>query len=158
MHRRMLGNGYCARVAELSARREELAAHRDRLTAQLRTATPQLPSPEQLHALAGELKSAIDAGSPDVAKQVLEELIDRVEITHDRHACPYFYVPDSEKPGPMLARACSGTPVRMGSHHVEMVPPDTNRDRVALSRSPVELRTRTRHRGSGAAMALRARA
>jgi hypothetical protein len=33
--------------------------------------------------------------------------------------CPYFYVPDMGKPGPLLARACR-TPVRMGSHQVEV--------------------------------------
>jgi hypothetical protein len=30
---------------------------------------------------------------PDAVKQLLRELIDRVEITPDRHAYPYFWVP-----------------------------------------------------------------
>ena len=110
----------CApRVTELSARRDELTAHRDRLAAQLRTSTPQLPSPEELQALRAEIHHAIHHGSPDVVKQLLDELIDRVEISPDRHAYPYFWVPDDKKPGPVLARASNRTPVRMGSHHVE---------------------------------------
>ncbi len=45
--------------------------------------------------------------------------LDCVEISPDRNAYPYFWAPDNKRPGPALARA-SGTPVRMGSHHVEV--------------------------------------
>ena len=56
-----------------------------------------------------------------------DELIDRIDISPDKHAQPYFWVPDVQQPGPSLARACgtpaspvSGTPVRMGPHQVEL--------------------------------------
>ena len=95
------------RVTELTQRRDELAAHRKKLTAQLKDATPQLPTPEQLRALCAEIRRTIDSGNPDAVKQLLHELIDRVEITPDRRACPYFWVPagcetgtPSGKPGP----------------------------------------------------------
>ncbi len=95
------------RVTELTQRRDELAAHRKKLTAQLKDATPQLPTPEQLRALCAEIRRTIDSGNPDAAKQLLRELIDRVEITPERHAYPYFWVPagcetgtPSGKPGP----------------------------------------------------------
>lgn len=110
----------CApRVAELSARRDELTFHHKRLAAELRSATPQLPSSDEIRRLVAKINPAVTTKSPDVVKQMFEELIDRVEITPDRHAYPYFYVPDMDKPGPLLARACNRTPVRMGSHHVE---------------------------------------
>lgn len=110
----------CApRVAELSARRDELAVHRDQLTAQLRAATPPAPSRSQLQAIGAAVRQAVSDGSPEPIKEILGALIDRVEISPDRHAQPYFRIPlpDDERPGPSLARA-NGTPVRMGSHHV----------------------------------------
>jgi len=95
------------RVTELTQRRDELAAHRKKLAAQLKDATPQLPTPEQLRSLCAEIRRAIDSGNPDAVKQLLRELIDRIEITPDRHAYPYFWVPagcetgtPSGKPGP----------------------------------------------------------
>ncbi|MGC8464236.1 MAG: recombinase family protein, partial [Acidimicrobiales bacterium] len=95
------------RVTELTQRRDELAAHRKKLTARLKDATPQLPTPEQLRSLCAEIRRTIDSGNPDAVKQLLRELVDRVEITPDRHAYPYFWVPagcetgtPSGKPGP----------------------------------------------------------
>ena len=43
----------------------------------------------------------------------------RIDISSDKRAQPYFLVPDEKRPGPLLARA-RGTPVRMGPHHVEL--------------------------------------
>ncbi|MHB1554501.1 MAG: hypothetical protein ACYCSX_15025 [Acidimicrobiales bacterium] len=95
------------RVTELTQRRDELAAHRKKLACQIEAASPQLPTPEQLRALCAEIRRTIDSGSPDAVKQLLRELIDRVEITPERHAYPYFWVPagcetgtPSGKPGP----------------------------------------------------------
>ena len=95
------------RVTELTQRRDELVAHRKKLTAQLKDATPQLPTPDQLRSLCAEIRRTIEDGNPDAVKQLLRELIDRVEITPDRRACPYFWVPagcetgtPSGKPGP----------------------------------------------------------
>ncbi len=95
------------RVTELTQRRDELVAHRKDLARRLEAASPQLPTPEQLRALCAEIRRTIDSGNPDAAKQLLRELIDRVEITPDRHAYPYFWVPagcetgtSSGKPGP----------------------------------------------------------
>ena len=95
------------RVTELTQRRDELAAHRKKLTAQLKDATPQLSTPEQLRSLCAEIRQAIDSGNPDAVKQLLRELVDRVEITPERHAYPYFWVPagcetgtPSGEPGP----------------------------------------------------------
>ncbi|MGH9074832.1 MAG: recombinase family protein, partial [Acidimicrobiales bacterium] len=116
-------DGLCApRVVELSERREELTAHRNRLATQLRGTVPDLPGPEVLQALGDEVRRALEDGSPDVIKQVLDELIDRVEISPDRQARPWFWVPgsDAKRPGPSPARA-NRTPVRMGPHHVRYV-------------------------------------
>ena len=95
------------RVTELTQRRDELVAHRKKLTAQLKDATPQLPTPEQLRSLCAEIRRTVDSGNPDAVKQLLRELIDRVEITPERHAYPYFWVPagcetgtPGGKPGP----------------------------------------------------------
>ena len=95
------------RVTELTQRRDELAAHRKKLACQIEAASPQLPTPDQLRALCAEIRRTIDSGNPDAVKQLLRELIDRVEITPERHAYPYFWVPagcetgtPSGKPGP----------------------------------------------------------
>ncbi len=95
------------RVTELTQRRDELAAHRKKLACQIEAASPQLPTPDQLRSLCAEIRRTIDSGNPDAVKQLLRELIDRVEITPDRHAYPYFWVPagcetgtPSGKPGP----------------------------------------------------------
>ncbi|MGH9055769.1 MAG: recombinase zinc beta ribbon domain-containing protein [Acidimicrobiales bacterium] len=112
----------CApRIAELSERREELAARRNQLAAQVRGSAPQLPSADELRAIGRHLQKALSQGSPDVVKQLLDELIDRVDISADKHAQPYFWVPDEQRPGPSLARAACGTPVRMGPHQVEVM-------------------------------------
>ena len=110
----------CApRIAELSQRRDELTARRNQLASQARAAQPQLPTAAQLRALAAHLQRALQDASPDVVKQLYDELIDRIEISPDKHAQPFFWVPDVKRPGPSLARAC-GTPVRMGPHQVEV--------------------------------------
>ena len=54
-----------------------------------------------------------------VTKEVLDKLIDRVEISPDKSAQPYFRVPDNTKPRPRKAGA-RVTPVRMGSQNVEV--------------------------------------
>jgi site-specific DNA recombinase len=108
----------CApRIAELSERRDELIARRDELTIQVRAAATRLPSAAEIRAVSGQLEMAIRESSPDVVKQLLDELIDRVDISPDKQAQPFFWVPDEQRPGPSLARAC-GTPVRMGPHQV----------------------------------------
>ncbi len=88
------------RVTELTERRDELIVHRERLTSQLREAAPQLPTREQLQALCTEIRRIVEVGNPDAVKQLLRELIDRVEITPDRRAYPYFWVPASCDPAP----------------------------------------------------------
>ena len=110
----------CApRIAELSERRHELTARRDELTIQVRASATRLPSAAEIRAVSGQLEIAIRESSPDVVKQLLDELIDRVDISPDKQAQPFFWVPDEQRPGPSLARAC-GTPVRMGPHQVEV--------------------------------------
>jgi site-specific DNA recombinase len=110
----------CApRLVELSERRTELTARRNELAGQIRASTPQLPSAAQLRVTSEQLRRAMNNGSPDVVKQVIDELVDRVDISHDKQALPYFRVPNENRPGPLLARAC-GTPVRTGPHHVEV--------------------------------------
>ncbi len=81
------------RVIELTQRRDELVAHRKQLSAQLKEATPQAPTPAQLRALCTQVRRIIEDGNLDAVKQLLRELIDRVEITPERHAYPYFWVP-----------------------------------------------------------------
>ncbi len=96
------------RVTELTQRRDELAAHRKKLSCQIEAAGPQLPTPDQPRSLCTEIRRTIDSGNPHAVKQLLRELIDRVEITTpERHAYPYFWVPagcetgtPSAKPGP----------------------------------------------------------
>ncbi len=111
----------CApRVAELSARRDELTAHREHLAAELRAAVPEIPSRALIDEIRIEIERVTSQGSPDVIKQLFGELIDRIEISPDHHAYPYFRIPDTKKPGPFGARASCRTPVRMGPHHVEV--------------------------------------
>ncbi|MGH9110305.1 MAG: hypothetical protein ACRDY3_12740 [Acidimicrobiales bacterium] len=81
------------RVTELTQRRDELVAHRNELACQLEAASPQAPTREQLRGLCAQIRRAVEDGPPDAVKQLLRELIDRVEITPDRHAYPYFWVP-----------------------------------------------------------------
>ena len=87
------------RVSESTQRRDELVAHCKQLTAQLKDATPQVPTPEQLRSLCTEIRRTIDSGNPYAVKQLLRELIDRVEITPDRHVYPYFWAPDGCETG-----------------------------------------------------------
>jgi hypothetical protein len=110
----------CAlRLAELSDRRTELAAHRDQLQVQLRSTAPDTPSRQELEGLAAKARNALTEGSPEQIRQTLAALLDRVEISADRQARPWFRIPGAEtnRPGPSLARAC-GIPVRMGPRHV----------------------------------------
>ncbi len=110
----------CApRIVELSERRAELTARRDELSVQVRGSAPQLPSAAQLRVTSEQLRRAMNNASPDVVKQVIDELVDRIDISSDKQAQPYFRVPDVKRPGPLLARAC-GTPVRTGPQHVEV--------------------------------------
>ena len=112
----------CApRLAELAVRRDELNANRTQLAAQLGAATPPAPNRNELQAIGSCIRAAVNEGSPDAVKQALATLIDRVEISPDRHAQPYFRVPtpDMERLGPAMARA-SRTPVRMEPHQVEL--------------------------------------
>ena len=84
----------CApRVTELTERRDELVAQRGLLAGQLAMATPSAPNHEQLESLRVHLRRVVDDGNPDAVKQLLRDLIDRVEITPDRQAFPYFWVP-----------------------------------------------------------------
>jgi hypothetical protein len=78
-----------------------------------------LPSATQLRTIGEHIKEAINGGNPDVVKQLLGELIDRIEIGPEKQAQPYFWVPNEHRPVPSLARGC-GTPVRMGSRRVEV--------------------------------------
>ncbi len=113
----------CApRLAELSDRRTELAAHRDQLEAHLRATTPVAPSRQELEGLAASARTALSEGSPEQIKQTLAALVDRVEISTDRRARPWFRIPgpDMNRPGPSLARAACGTPVRIGPRQVEV--------------------------------------
>ena len=82
----------------MAATDDLLGTHR--LTSQLREAAPQLPTREQLQALCAEIRRIVEVGNPDAVKQLLRELIDRVEITPDRRAYPYFWVPASCDPAP----------------------------------------------------------
>jgi len=131
----MSGTLCAPRIAELSQRSEELSARRDQLATQTRAARPRLPTVAQLRALATNLDHALPKASPDVVKQRYAELIDRIDISPDEHAQPYFGVPDVQRPGPVMARACgtpatpvSETPVRMGSHQVVLRFPYSNHD------------------------------
>ena len=102
------------RVTELTQRRDELAAHRKALARQLEAASPQLPTPEQLRALCTQVRRAIDEGPADAVKQLLRELIDRVEITPDRHAYPYFWVPAGCETNGNPAPNAQPVPARQG--------------------------------------------
>src|SRR6266481_1292099 len=69
-------------------------------------------------------------GSPEVVKQFLGELIDRIEIGSDKQAQPYFWVPRLQAPD-RAKRGHSRTPVRIQSNHVEQrrfeLPTDVSR-------------------------------
>ena len=111
----------CApRVEELSARRSALFEHQHRLLARLQASAPDLPERQELDAISAAVRSAIQDGTPAVVRQLLDALVDIVEITEGKEAFPYFKVPArTETPEPTSARA-SVTPVRMGSHQVEV--------------------------------------
>jgi hypothetical protein len=54
---------------------------------------------------------------PDAVKQLLRELIDRVEVTSDRHAYPYFWVPpgcETATPSGKPAPNAPPVPTRQG--------------------------------------------
>jgi hypothetical protein len=87
---------------------------------QLRSTAPAKPSRQELEGLAAKARNALTEGSPQQIKQTLAALVDRVEISADRRARPWFRIPCTEtnRPGPSLARA-GGTPVRMGPRQVE---------------------------------------
>lgn len=88
----------CApRLAELSDRRTELAAHRDQLGARLRATTPVAPSRQGLGGFAASARIALGEGSPEQIKQTLAALVDRVEISADRRARPWFRIPEQRK-------------------------------------------------------------
>ena len=90
------------------------------LVAELRAAVPVIPSRALIDEIRIEIERVTNQSSPDVIRQLFGELIDRIEISPDHHAYPYFRIPDAKKPGPSGARASCRTPVRMGSHHVEL--------------------------------------
>ncbi len=105
------------RVTELTQRRDEPVAHRKELAKQIEAASPQLPTPEQLRDLCTEIRRTIEDGNPDAVKQLLRELIDRVEITPDRHAYSFFWVPDgcdTGIPGGKPAPNAPPVPARLG--------------------------------------------
>ncbi len=58
----------------------------------------------------------------------------------DKHAQPYFWVPDVQQPGPSRARVC-GTPVLMGPHPLEVVP-SKSQPRATFAGRPIYLRER----------------
>jgi Helicase conserved C-terminal domain/SNF2-related domain len=84
--------------------REQIARLRERLAESVnelhlapeyveRVVRTALALAHQLRALCAQIHRAIEEGPPDAVKQLLRELIDRVEITPDGHAYPYFWVP-----------------------------------------------------------------
>jgi len=80
------------RVIELTQRRDELSptASSVRPTEGSHAAGPHARAAP---ALCTQVRRIIEDGNLDPVKQLLRELIDRVEITPERHAYPYFWVP-----------------------------------------------------------------
>jgi hypothetical protein len=60
---------------------------------------------------------AVENGTPEEKKQLIEELVNNVEITPERTANPYFRVPDMRTPGPFVSRACNWTRFRVCEDH-----------------------------------------
>jgi len=74
-----------------------------------KTRTPgQCPATPRSLNIRERVRRAVRHDSPDVVKQLLNELIDRIDVSPDKHAQPYFWVPDVKRPGPSLVRAASG--------------------------------------------------
>jgi hypothetical protein len=111
----------CAsRVEELSARRSALLEHQQALLARLQASVPELPERQELDAIGAAVRSAIQDGAPAVVRQLLDALVDIVEITEGKEAFPCFKAPARrETPEPASAWA-PVTPVRMGSHQVDI--------------------------------------
>jgi len=86
------------RVAELFEQRSELVRRQQELARQVKASAPSLPTADDLVAVANQLRQAIAQGSPEVVKQFLGELIDRIEIGSDKQAQPYFWVPRLQAP------------------------------------------------------------
>jgi len=70
-----------------------------------RETTADCPALPRYVLSAGNSKWRFRESSPDVVKQLLDELIDRADISPDKQAQPFFWVPDEQRPGPSLARA-----------------------------------------------------
>jgi hypothetical protein len=112
----------CApRLAVLSDRRTELTSHHHQLQVQLRTTAPATPSRQELERLAAKARNAPTGGISAQVKQTLAAPVDRVEISPDRRARPWFKIRSTEtnRPEPSLARA-GGTPVGRVPRQVEV--------------------------------------
>ncbi len=116
-----MSDNLCApRIAELSARRDELTARARQLSQQAQAAAPALPDVEHRSSIASHVQHALRHEDPHAVKQLLQELVDRIDISPDKRAQPYFWVPQPQKPEPPPARATTGTTVRMRSQDVEV--------------------------------------
>ncbi len=107
------------RVAELSTQRDELFVHREQLAQQLRATPAEAPSRTELESMRKNFAEALKAESPEVLKQTLASLVQRIEISPDREVVPYFRVPTSGDTVTLSQRGGDKTPVRIALPHVE---------------------------------------
>ncbi|HEX4865243.1 MAG TPA: hypothetical protein VFV02_14325 [Acidimicrobiales bacterium] len=97
-----------------------------------------LPNAGELHTIADQLQQAIAQGNPEVVKQFLGELVDRIGIGSDKQAQPYFRVPRLQELDPLRPGAAG----QRGSYAVKprgVVSPDTNRHRSMFPGPVLEL-------------------
>lgn len=85
------------RIAEFAQHGDELDAHRADLVRQAENAESAQPTIQQLRAVAEQGQQAIDGTNPGATKQVLDELIDRVDISPDTYTQPNFRIPGNAK-------------------------------------------------------------
>jgi site-specific DNA recombinase len=106
------------RVEELSSQRNELDAHRERLARRLREQPAEPPRRPELESLRDEMRDAFRDARPEVAKQALASLVDRIEVSPDGVVQPFFRVPGGATP--TRSRRSTRTPVRIQSSQVEL--------------------------------------
>jgi hypothetical protein len=123
----------CApRVEHLSARRQQFTVHRTELAARLDALNHQRPTRPVLEAVGDTVRHVLTTGNRTVVKQLLSELITRIDVHPQRRVQPTLRIPSNrtQTPDQQHGRALR-TSVRMASQNVDLLASDL-RDRPAV--------------------------
>ena len=108
---------------------------------------PEVSTRVELDAIGALIREAVTEGDPSVSKLTLSALVDRIEISGDRQAYPYFRVPTSGRVKTPPQPGAAKTAVRMDKHPVVMTHPNTNQ-RLTVRGPMIRLQRRRRIAGS----------